>query len=450
MGEEKAERLPVSARADAATGAVRAQATQTSPVVHTLEVDVEPSRVRRAFDQAYRELAKRARIPGFRPGKAPRSLLERMYGASLVESVERSLVADTLPEALEQTGLKPASEPTVDASPPSADAPFHYSARIEIKPEIDLPETRGLPGRRPRTLVRDEDVQAQLEAVREQQAQLVEEPEGTPVVAGHLLSVDYEGRIDGTPFEGGSGRGVSVEIGSDRFLPGFADQLLGAVAGEDRDVRVRFPDDYAHAELAGKDAVFAVHVAEVKRRDVPELDDEFAKDLGDFDNLDELRVRIRKDLTAAGEREALAALHGSLIDALIERTSFEVPPGWVARQLDRRLAAARERLRGSLPEDALEGQLARWREEWREAAEREVREMLLLEAVAAQQDLRVEDEEVRARIEELAGQRRVASEPLAKAYRERGLFEALRAQLRDEQALAFLVREASLEEKTAT
>ncbi len=239
-------------------------------------------------------------------------------------------------------------------------------------------------------------------------------------------------------------------MGSERFLPGFTDQLAGAVAGEDREVRVRFPDDYANAELAGKEVGFAVHMVELKRRDVPELDDEFAKDLGDFESLVDLRARVRSDMTAAAERESLAALQRSVVDALIDRTPFDVPPGWVDRQLQRRLAAARERLRDSLAEDALESQLNRWRDEWRDAAEREVREMLLLEAVSGQQEFQVADEEVTARIEELANQRDVTPERLAKVYRDEGLFEALRAQLRDEQALDFLVREANVEEKTGT
>ncbi len=449
-GDPSAERPPASGPTDSAPGGVRVQAKQTSPVVHTLEVDVDVSRVRRAFDQVYRELAKRARIPGFRPGKAPRAVLKRMYGASLDESVERNLVAETLPEAIEQSGLSPVSEPTVDASPPRPDASFRYTARIEIKPEFVLAETRGLPGQRPAVQIGEEEVQTQLEALREQRGQLVEEPEGTPAGADHVVIVDYEGRIDDKPFEGGSGRGVSVQMGSERFLPGFTDQLAGVVAGEDREVRVRFPDDYASAELAGKEVGFAVHVAELKRRDVPELDDEFAKDVGDFETLGDLRARIRTDMTAAAERESLAALQHSVVDALIDRTAFDVPPGWVDRQLQRRLAAARERLRGSLPEDALESQLARWREEWRDAAEREVREMLLLEAVASQQEFQVADEEVMARIEEMARQRDVSPERLEKVYRKEGLFEALRDQLRDAQALDFLVREANVEEKTGT
>jgi trigger factor len=294
--------------------------------------------------------------------------------------------------------------------------------------------------------VRDDEVLIELEHLRERHAPIVEEPEGTRAARGHLVSIDFVGRVDGQPFEGGSGRGVELEIGSGRFLAGFEEQLIGAVSGEDRRVEVTLPGTWSDARLAGRPAVFEVHVAEVKRRQLPELDDEFAKDLGDFDSLDALRDRIRQDLLAMRDSAAKAALRRSLLDVLIERTAFEVPRGLAEQQLERRLRQASARLHGSVPEDALHAQLDRWREEWRPAAEREVREGLLLEAVAREQGLEVVPEEIASHIERLAATQGVGADQLRQAMDADALEAVARGQLLDEKALEFLASTAKVEE----
>lgn len=425
---------------------ITASSTAESPVRHRLEVQLGAARVRKAFDRAYRDLGRRVRVKGFRPGKVPRSVLERLYGASVAEEIEQVLVRETLGDAIEQAGLEPVATPSIDASPPSPDADYAYVAHVETKPPIELPELEGLPAKKPRVEVGDDEVLTELGRLQERHAPVVEEPEGTQAEIGHVLSVDFVGRIDGKPFEGGSGRGVEIEIGSAEFLPGFEEQLVGAVADEDRRVTVRFPDDYGNAELAGREAVFDVHVVEVKRRQIPDLDDEFAKDVGDFETLDALRERIRNELLEMRESEAKAALRSSLLDVLIERTAFEVPAGLAEQRLERQLRQAAARFHGQLPDDALRAQLERWREEWRPAAEREVREQLLLEAVAREHHLEVEDAEVAAHIEKLAASQGVTADKLGKAVGEEVLEAMARGQLRDEKALEFLAAKAKVEE----
>ncbi|MEE9609239.1 MAG: trigger factor [Myxococcota bacterium] len=429
---------------------IRVRTSERGSVVRELEVEVDVARVRRAFDRAYRDLAKRVRVRGFRPGKTPRSVLEKLYGASLAEQIEQTLVAETLGDAVQQAGLEVVSEPAIEAQPLVAGADFRYTARVEVKPEVHLPDTRGLPAQRPRVQVSDEDVESELEALRQRNAPLLEEPEGTVATSGHVLSVDFDGHIDGKPFAGSRGRGVEVELGSGRALPGFEEQLVGTAAHEEREVGIRFPADYGNRELADKQAVFAVRVAEIKRRHVPALDDEFAKDMGEFDTLEALRARIRADLTALRDRDAKVALRRSVVDALIERTPFEVPPGLIGRELERQLTSARNRLAGSVPEAALEAQVSRWRDEWRERAEREVREALLLEAVAESEGIAVDDAAVSARLEEMGRAEGLDPRRLREASRDESLAAALRAQLRDERALDFLAAQAKVEEATDT
>ncbi len=433
---------------DSAASAIRVRATEDSSVVRTLEVSVDVKRVRRAYDRAYQDLAKRAPVRGFRPGKTPRSVLEKLYGAQIGEQIEQSLVAETLGPALEQAGLEPVAEPAIAAKTPAIDAEFVYTARVEVKPSFELPELTGLPARRPRVTVGEPDVERELEQLRQRQAALLEEPPGMEAAPAHVLTIDFVGRIDGQPFAGGSGQGVELDLGSQRFLPGFEEQLAGAKAGEDREVRVRFPDDYGTRELAGRDAVFAVHVAAIRRRVVPALDDELAKDLGDFESLEALRARVRADLEAAAERGARAELHRTLLDALIARTGFELPPGLVSRQLDRLLQNAARRLAGAVPDDQLEAQIGRWKEEWRPRAEREVREMLLLEAIAKARGIQAEASEIEDRFAHLAREQRVDPARLRRAWGEEGLERALRTQVVDEKVLDFLASTAKVDDSS--
>jgi trigger factor len=433
-----------------AKAAVRVSMEEEGPVSRRLEIEVPESTVARAFDRAYRDLARRVRVRGFRPGKTPRGVLEKLYGPAVAEDLERTLVSESLPGAIRDAGLEPVAEPSVDARAPVPGQPFLYTARLEIRPEIELPVLEGLPAQRPKVEVTVTDVETELEELRQRQGSLVEEAPDTLAREGHVLSIDYEGRIGGKPFEEGQGADVDLELGSGRFLDGFEEQLVGARSGEAREVRVAFPEEGPPEHLAGQEAVFQVQIKALKRREVPELDDEFAKDVGDFESLEDLRVRIRSDLQEAREREAERVLHRTLVDALIERAPFEAPSSLVERQLERRLAQAHRELERSLPEDALHGQLARFREEWRPLAERELREELLLDAVARARDIEITDEEVDERLLAMAGGKAKEHKRLREAYEKGGVLPALRSALARERALDALGAEAKVEETTDT
>jgi len=430
----------------AAPPALRATAEEASPVLRVVSVEVPAERVRRAFDEAYRDLARRAQVKGFRPGKVPRSVLERLYGAMLREDLERSLVAETLPEALAQVEAAPVAEPAVESTAPAPDAPFRYTARVEVKPRIELPDLAGLSGKRPTVQVDEADVERELEALRARRAPLVDLPPETPIADGHFVTLDYVGRVDGKPFPGGSGRGATLRVGDGLLAPGFDEALHGLRAGEDREVRVALPADSGWGEAAGKEATFAVHIAAVKHRPLPELDDAFARELGGFDGLEALREEIRSQLRAAREREARARLRQTLMDDALRRVDFPVPPGLAERRLEARLQLAHRELEGALPHDALHARLDAWREEWRPAVERELREELLLEAVGEARGLAPDEEAVTARIDELAREQGVDARRLRKTYEERGMRGALAAQILRERALDGLAAQARIEE----
>jgi len=425
-------------------------ASEESPTLRRLEVTVPVASVNHAYDHAYRDIAKNARVKGFRPGKVPRAVLERMFGASLGEEIERALVNETLGAALAQAGVEPVATPSIDATPPQANQPFHYKALVEVRPPIALPALEGLPGRRPIVLVTDDEIERELEDLRRRNAPLIEEPAGTAAANGHIVTIDFVGRVDGVAFEGGSGRDVELELGSGRFIPGFEEQLIGAVAGDDRVVNTTFPEHYGAAEVAGKDAVFQVHVAEVKRRELPALDDEFAKDLGEFDTLDALRDRIHQDLRDSRDQTARAALRRSVLGALVERTPFAVPPGATDAQLERRLRLAVQQLHEGIPHDVLHAQVERWREEWRPAAEREVRERWLLDAVADTRELAIDEAAIAEQIERMASAQGTTPARLREQVGDELLEASIREDLRREQALDFLVSTAKVEDAADT
>jgi trigger factor len=431
-------------------GAVRVTTNEESAVVRRLEVEVAKDRVNAAFDRAYRDLAKRAQVKGFRKGKVPRGVLEKMFSLQVGEEIERLLVTESLGDALEEAGVRPVTEPSIDAGSPQPDAPYTYTAVIEVKPGIELPELTGLPATRPSVDVSDQEILEQLERIREGQAELLEEAEDAEAAEGHHLKIDFVGRIDGEAFEGGTGNDVDVEIGTGRFIPGFEEQLLGAKAGDDVEIRVNFPDDYGAEELAGKEAVFATHVASIHKREVPELDDELARDLGDFDDLDALRAKVREDLEGQRQNAAEAALRQSVLDALVERTQFDVPAGLIERRLQSQLQRAHQELEKTMPHEQLHQQLDGWRESWRPRAERDVREALLLEAVSAEREIEVSEEELEAKMNEMAEAQGVDSKNLKQAYQQGELAEALSVQMKDEKALAFLCSEAKIEETSDT
>jgi len=425
---------------------IQATATQETPILQKVEVEVAASRVDKAFEMAYKDLAKTSQLKGFRRGKAPRSVLTRIYGAQVAEQLEQSLIQETIADAMETVEVEAVAPPAVDSSPPTPGAAFTYIAHVEVRPPIELPELDGLPGKRPAADVTDEEIEKELENLRERNAPVVEEPEGTEAENGHILSVDFVGKVGGEVFEGGTGRDVEIELGAGRFIPGFEEQLVGARADDDLEVNVTFPDEYQAEELAGKEASFAVHVAEVKKKQFPELDDEFAKDLGDFETLADLRERITNDLREAKERNTKNGLHRSLLDELVERTEFDVPHGMIDRQLQRRVDNMHRQMHGQMDHDTLHQELDRMRDQWRPIAEREVREQLLIEAVAKEKDISASEDEISERIERMAQEQGVDGDTLQKALGD-GVAESLaEGQVRDEKTLDFLVAVAKVEE----
>jgi trigger factor len=425
---------------------LQVETNEISPVVRELAVEIESSRVDAAYVNVVKELRKTARVKGFRPGKVPLNVIKQMYGSSLGEEIERSLVRETLAKAIELAALEPVVEPQIEAEAPSEGKPFRYKARIEVKPEIELPDLAALSGSRPSVQVAEEAILTELENLRERQVNWVEEPEEVAAADGHQVTIDFQGTIDGVAFEGGSAEGIDLELGSGRMIPGFEQQLVGAVSGEERDLEVPFPEDYGNEELAGKSAVFASKVTAIKRRELPELDDEFAKDVGDFETLDEVRDKIRETLQEQLQRSSDEALHRSLLDDLVTRTSFEVPPTMVERQLESQIQQFEQQLQGRMPEPDLRARVAQLREEGWEDARRHVKEALLLETVAKQADLEASEDEIDSRLAEMATAQGIDAKMMSDMAAAQGWRQGIGAEVVDRKALEHLIEHAKITE----
>lgn len=430
---------------------IEIETNEISAVVRELSIEVEAKRVDAAFSRVIKDLRKTVKVKGFRQGKVPTGVIKKMYGAGLGEEIERTLVRETLADAVELADLQPVVEPQIEAEPPVEGASFKYKARIEVKPQIELPELSALSGSRPRVEVGDDEILTELETIREQQINWVEEPEETVAENGHQVTIDFVGTIDGVAFEGGAAEGVDLELGSGRMIPGFEEGLLGVKSGEERDLNVSFPEDYGNAELSGKAAVFASTVTAVKRKELPELDDDFAKDLGpDFETIDDVRAKIRESIEAQRKQTSDHALHRSLLDDLVARTSFEVPPTLVERQLDSQVQQFEQQMKNQLPESDLRARAAQMREEGWDDAKRRVQEALLLETIAKGAELEASEEEIDARLDEMAAGQGVDPKMMHDMANAQGWRFAIGAEVVDRKAMDHLIEQANITEVEAS
>ncbi len=419
---------------------------ETGPVERRLRIEIPTVDVDAAFDNVYKELRGSARIPGFRRGKAPRSVLERYFGARAGAEVLEKLVRDSLMKALADSELDVISEPQLEpGEQPKLGSSYAYEATVEIRPTIELVKHRGLEVARPALPEPETDpVEAHLAELRESQAQVHEEEPGVVLGEGHLANISFVGRIDGEPFEGGSSESATFTVGSEQAIPGFDEQLQGLAVGAEHAFELEFPAEYQRDELAGKLARFEVKVLGIQRKELPELDDELAKDVSDLDTLEELRADVRRRVDEGRERQLEQMQREAVVDALIEANTFPLPPSLVERQLQSRLQRALGQLGNQLPREQLGGLIESWREEWRPLAERDVQLGLLVPEIAKAEAIEVTAEEVDERLAEIAKEQDRGTTEIRKAYKDGGVLPALEGALLEEKVVAFLVSEARL------
>ncbi len=420
---------------------------ETGPVERKLSIQVPTAEVDAAFHEVFREVGKTAHIKGFRRGKVPRNVLEKYYGDRAAGEVLERLVRETLFKAIQEKELDVLGQPRLDPSEhPKQGAAYSYDALVEIRPVIELRELTGLKVVRPQLPIPDEDpVDAHLQQLREGQGQLVEVEAGTTSARGHTAILDYQGFVDGEAFDGGTAEAAQIEIGAGRTIPGFEDNLVGLQAGDEREFQVDFPEDYPAEHLSGKNATFKVKLQELKRSELPELDDEFAKDVSEeFETLDALKADLRRRVEEGREEELKRLERDAVIDAALEAHPFPVPPSLVENQLAERIHRSMQQFGGQLPEEQQRELVTNWMEEWRPQVEREVKVALLVPEIAKAHELEVTPEDIDAHLNEVAEQQGQSVGQIKKTYQERGLMPAIAGGLLEQKAIEFLVSTASL------
>ncbi|MFP4958551.1 MULTISPECIES: trigger factor [Bacillus] len=408
--------------------------------VLTVEVDAETFKT--ALDDAFKKVVKQVSIPGFRKGKIPRGLFEQRFGVeALYQDALDILLPVEYPKAVEEAGIEPVDRPEIDVEKIEKGESLIFTAKVTVKPEVKLGEYKGLGIEKDDTTVTDEDVQNELKALQERQAELVVKEEGA-VEEGNTVVLDFEGFVDGEAFEGGKAENYSLEVGSGSFIPGFEDQLVGLEAGAEKDVEVTFPEEYHAEELAGKPAVFKVKIHEIKAKELPELDDEFAKDIDEeVETLAELTEKTKKRLEEAKENEADAKLREELVLKASENAEIDVPQAMVDTELDRMLKEFEQRLQMQGMNLELYTQFsgqdeAALKEQMKEDAEKRVKSNLTLEAIAKAENLEVSDEEVEAELTKMAEAYNMPVENIKQAI---GSTDAMKEDLKVRKAIDFLV-----------
>ncbi|MEW5069889.1 trigger factor (plasmid) [Bacillus subtilis] len=408
--------------------------------VLTVEVDAETFKT--ALDDAFKKVVKQVSIPGFRKGKIPRGLFEQRFGVeALYQDALDILLPVEYPKAVEEAGIEPVDRPEIDVEKIEKGESLIFTAKVTVKPEVKLGEYKGLGIEKDDTTVTDEDVQNELKALQERQAELVVKEEGA-VEEGNTVVLDFEGFVDGEAFEGGKAENYSLEVGSGSFIPGFEDQLVGLEAGAEKDVEVTFPEEYHAEELAGKPAVFKVKIHEIKAKELPELNDEFAKDIDEeVETLAELTEKTKKRLEEAKENEADAKLREELVLKASENAEIDVPQAMVDTELDRMLKEFEQRLQMQGMNLELYTQFsgqdeAALKEQMKEDAEKRVKSNLTLEAIAKAENLEVSDEEVEAELTKMAEAYNMPVENIKQAI---GSTDAMKEDLKVRKAIDFLV-----------
>jgi trigger factor len=423
-----------------------------SAVKKKIKFDIPAEHVTSEIDKSFATIQKKASIKGFRKGKAPRSQVEKVFGAQMQEEVMRNLFQQTYYKALTEHKIMAIAHPEVEFDAAvTKDASFAYSATVEIFPEVTVKDYVGLQVNKEAYVFTPEVIDQRITEMRESVAELKPVADARPVATGDFIMFDFDGTIDGVAIPGGSATDFQLEIGSGRFIPGFEDQLIGLPVGEEKQISVTFPADYQATELAGKEAHFAVTVKEIKVKELPEVTDDFAKQFGEYETMAALRTALEEMFAKQQQDRIESDLRDRLIEALIAKNDFEVPGTMVDQQVEQMLENAKRRLasqRMTLEMMGMDEQ--QYKLQFRGVAEAQVKGGLLLDSLANIEGIEVSDDEIEVRVNEIAGDDEQNQERIKTYYTQnKEARDNLRAHLREEKALALLLSKAVITEVSA-
>lgn len=410
----------------------------------SIDVEVGADKVTGALDQAFKKVAAKVNVPGFRKGKVPRGIFESRFG---VESLYQDAIDILLPEAytaaVQENELQPVDRPEIDVTQFAKGQTFKFVAKVTVKPEVTLGDYKGLEIEAVSSEVTEEELAAELERLQQRHAELSVVEEGA-AENGDISVIDFDGYVDGEQFEGGFSERYSLELGSNSFIPGFEEQVVGMQLGDFKDVEVTFPEEYHAEHLAGKQAVFKVKLHELKRKALPALDDEFAKDVSEFDTLEEYKQDLKAKLLERKEKEAEQAREIAVVDKATAAAEVEIPEAMIVTETDYMVKDFENRLRAQgmnmdlyyqfsgQNEEALRGQM-------RSDAEKRVRNNLVLEAIANAEGFEASEEDLAAELENLSKQYNRPAEELRDIFEKNGNISNLQEDILLRKTIKFLL-----------
>lgn len=413
-----------------------------------LTIEVAAEKVEDAIQAAYMKEKGKISVPGFRKGKVPRKMIEKMYGAGVFyEDAANTLIQENYAQAVEESGADVVSRPSIEVVQIEAGKPFIFTAEVAVRPEVKLGKYKGVQVTKIDTTVSDEEVAAELEKERQKNSRTVTVTD-RPIAEGDTAVIDFEGFVDGVAFEGGKGENYDLTIGSNTFIPGFEDQLVGAEIGKELDVNVTFPEEYGAKELAGKAAVFKCKVNGIKVKELPAVDDEFAQEVSEFDTLDEYKADIKAKLLKEKEDEAARAKEDAVIGKIIEGAKMEIPDAMVEYQTRQMLDEFAQRIQSqgiSLDQYFQFTGLTeeKYMEEMKPRALQNIQSRLVLEAVAQAENLVAEEADIEEEIKKMADMYKMEADKIKELLGERQM-EEMKKDIAVQKA-AKLVAEAAVE-----
>jgi trigger factor len=423
---------------------MKTELTDVSETRKTITIEIPSDVVDAEINRIARNYTKQVRVPGFRPGKVPATVVKQRFRDQILHDVMHGLIPRAVDDALQERGIEPVETPNIRDIALEEGRPLTFTANVETVPSFDPGDVSTISLRTADSSVDEDAVDKTLERLRERAAKF-EPVEGRPIGEGDTVVLDIERRTAGD--EADRHEGVNVEIGASANPPGFDAELIGLNAGDDKTFTVRFPDDYAVKELAGTEVSYSVHVKEIRRKVLPTIDDEFARDLGEFESLEALRTRVREDMEKEAEEAANRQVRSELLKQLAERVTFELPPSLIERELDRRLEEfARQLMQQGVDPREAGLDWGQFRESQRDAARTAVASALVLDELARRENLTVSSEDVDKEIEEFAQRSgRTPAAVRAQIEKEGGLGR-LTAGLRREKAVDLAISRAKMAE----
>lgn len=401
----------------------------------TLKITAPAAEVNAGYKKAVKKIADQVNIPGFRKGKAPRAIIEMHYGKEAVKQEAFEIVANkAYSEALDQEKLIPVSDPKVEESTFEEGKDMELTIKVTLKPEPELGEYKGLHVEKKEVEITDEQVDAQIKDMMGRDAKMVVAEEGAVIEKGDFAIIDFAGTVDGEPFSGGEGKGYPLEVGSNSFIPGFEDQLVGLSKGDSTDVEVTFPEDYFVKDLAGKEAIFKVNIQDVKRKELLELNDEYVASKTDFKTVEELRANYKERMQKAAEANAKAEYEHELIDLAVANAKFSVPEIMIEDKISQMVEEMKMSLESRKMSLDMYMQytgldMAKIRENQRPVAEENVKTDLVLDAIAKAEDIQVDMADVDAEIAAISAQHGASPEEVKKIIKGNGTMGLLLANI---------------------